>query len=115
MEIGIDIEENIRFKNFTDEKLEKIFTKSEILYAKKFLDKEKHFCAFWCAKEATIKAFSNKTINLKEIEICHDDTGKPYINLNKTISSELKKLNYSTIKISISHSKNYSTAICLIY
>jgi len=115
MEIGIDIEENIRFKDFSDKKLNRIFTENEINYAKMFADSENHFCSFWCVKEATVKAFSNKSINFKDIEISHTKDGKPFIVKNETILNELKKLNCTEIKISISHSKTHSTAVCLIY
>lgn len=115
MEIGIDIEEIDRFKNFSDSKLKKIFTESEISYAKKFIDYEKHLCAFWCVKEATIKAFSNTKINFLEIEINHKENGCPFIVKNQTILNELNRLNLSEIKISISHSNSYATATCLIY
>lgn len=114
MEIGIDIESNERFKNMSDEKLEKIFTQGEINYAKKFIDSEKHFCAFWCVKESVIKAFSNKTIPLKKIEITHNENGKPEILKNDLILNELDKCSMHDIKISLSHSKDYSVAICIL-
>lgn len=115
MEIGIDIEQNERFKDIEQRKLEKIFAKNEILYAQKFVDCEKHFCAFWCVKEALTKALSNKTLDYKCIEISHTDDGKPYIVINQNLQAILKNMGYSNIKISLSHSKDYSTAVCLIY
>lgn len=115
MEIGIDIEQNERFKDMEQRKLEKIFAKNEILYAQKFVDSEKHFCAFWCVKEALTKALSNKTLDYKSIEITHTDDGQPYIIINTNLQKFLYKMGYSNIKISLSHSKDYSTAVCLIY
>lgn len=115
MEIGIDIEQNERFKNMEQRKLEKIFAKNEILYAQKFVDSEKHFCAFWCVKEALTKALSNKMLDYKNIEVSHTNDGKPYIVFNNTLQKILKEMGYSGIKISLSHSKDYSTAVCLIY
>lgn len=115
MEIGIDIEENSRFKNFSDDKLTRMFTQNEIEYAKKFVNFENHLCAFWCAKEAVIKAFSNKKIEFTQIEISHNEDGKPFIVKNETIKMFLKQSNFTDIKISISHAKDYSTAVCLLY
>ncbi|MBQ8424858.1 MAG: holo-ACP synthase [Clostridia bacterium] len=115
MEIGIDLEEIERFKNFDDKKLQRIFTENEINYARKFVNCEKNFCAMWCVKEAVIKVFSNKTINFKDIEVMHTENGKPYIVKNEIILNELIKNNCTEIKISISHSKTHSTAVCLIY
>ena len=115
MEIGIDIEENERFKSMSENKLKRIFTVKEIEYAKQFADYSSHLCAMWCVKEAVIKAFSNKAIEFVKIEIDHTENGKPFIIKNDEITSQLKRLNFSEIKISISHSKNYSTGICIIY
>ena len=115
MEIGIDIEQNERFKNVSQHFLERVYTKNELAYASKFKNKHEHLCAFWCAKEATVKAFSNLKIPFLEIEISATKEGKPFIVKNKTILNELKKLGMTDIKISLSHSKDYSTATCLIY
>ena len=115
MEIGIDIEENERFKNISETFISHTYTENEILHARKAVNSYERWCALWCAKEAVIKAFSNKGLRLKEIEIVCEDNGKPKIVRNKMIEDELKKLGASEIKISISHSKNYSTAVCLVY
>lgn len=115
MEIGIDIEQNERFKDITSHFIKRVYTENEVAYAQRFKNSYEHFCAFWCAKEATVKAFSNLKIPFLEIEISATKKGKPFIVKNKTILSELKKLGLSDIKISLSHSKDYSTAVCLIY
>ena len=115
MEVGIDIEKNERFKNVSAHLIERAFTKNEIEYAKKFVNSHEQFCAFWCVKEACVKAFSNLKIPYQEIEITATPEGRPYIIKNERIKAELKKLGFSEIKISISHSKDYSTAICIIY
>lgn len=115
MEIGIDIEKNERFKHVTEHFIQRAFTKNEIEYARKFVNSHEHFCAFWCVKEATVKAFSNLKIPYQEIEITATPEGRPYIIKNERIKTELEKLGFSEIKISISHAKDYSTAVCLIY
>lgn len=115
MEVGIDIEENERFKNSSPKFLERAFTKNEIQRAERFLNKHEIYCSIWCVKEATIKAFSNRKISFQDIEVLTDDDGKPSLKKTKTILDELKRIQATDIKISISHSKNYSTAVCLIY
>ena len=115
MEIGIDIEENERFKTMNDRNLKRLFTDNEINYAHKFIDHQNHLCAFWCVKEAVVKAFSNKSLNFLKVQIEHTEEGKPFLVKTPEIISELKRLNFTEIKISISHSKNYSTGICIIY
>lgn len=115
MEIGIDIEKNERFKNLSEKFINRAYTKNEIEYAKKFTNSHQEFCAFWCVKEACIKAFSNPKIPFQEIEIKATPEGRPYIAKNETIIRELNRLGFSEIKISISHSEDFSTAVCLIY
>lgn len=115
MEIGVDIEQNERFKNVSKHFLERVYTKNELSYAFRFKNSYEHLCAMWCVKEATVKAFSNLKIPFKDIEVSATSDGKPFIVKNQTILNELKKANCSEIKISLSHSKDYSTATCIIY
>lgn len=115
MELGIDIEQNDRFKDISDSFKKRAYTQSEIEYAEKSINKHQIYCSFWCVKEATVKAFSNRALNFQEINITATPEGRPYIVKNETIKNELKKLGMSEIKISISNAKNYSTAVCLIY
>lgn len=115
MEIGIDIEQNERFKNVTQKFIERAFTKNEIAYAEKFVNKHEQYCSLWCVKEATVKAFSNLAICFQDIEVKATPEGRPYIEKNEIISKELEMLGFSEIKISLSHSKDYSTAVVLIY
>lgn len=109
--IGIDIEECARFSNFDDKKLCKIFTKTEIDYAKKFSNCTEHLTGFWCVKEAVIKATNKKTIPLLSIEVIHNEDGKPILNLEK-LSKHFT--NFKEINISISHTKNNAIAVCEI-
>lgn len=115
MEIGIDLEQNERFKSLSETCISRTYTKNEIEYAHKTKNFHERLCAMWCVKEAVIKAFSNLKIKYQEIETSVDENGKPFIVKNKTVLNELKKLGLSEIKISLSHTKDYSTAICLIY
>ena len=115
MEVGIDIEQNERFKNVSQRVIDKAFTKSEIEYAEKHINKHEILCSFWCVKEAVVKALSNRALNFQQINIKATPEGRPYIEKNEYVINELKKLGMSEIKISISHAKDYSTAICIVY
>ena len=115
MELGIDIEQNERFKDISEKFKHRAFTSSEISYAEKRANKHQVYCSFWCVKEAVVKAFSNRALNFQEINILATSEGRPYIEMNDTIKNELKKYGMSEIKISISNAKDYSTAVCLIY
>jgi holo-[acyl-carrier protein] synthase len=115
MELGIDIEQNERFKDISEKFKNRAFTPSEIEYAEKRANKHQVYCSFWCVKEAAVKAFSNRALDFQQVMITATEEGRPYIIKNDYIKTELKKLGMSEIKISISHAKDYSTAICIIY
>lgn len=98
MEIGIDIVEHERIKlNLAS----KILTVNEYSQFEKLLNYEQkveYLASRFAAKEAIIKA-TNKRYLLNEIEILRTDN-KPKININN-------------IKLSISHEKKYSVAMCV--
>ena len=112
MKIGIDIEEIERFKNKTVENdshfLERIFTEKEISYCFSKTKPAQHLCARFCAKEAVIKALSDKTLELNEIEILNNEDGKPLIRLPEKYKTLI-------IDVSISHCKKYACANVLLY
>lgn len=114
METGIDIEQNSRFENATDKFLNRVLTKNELAYAKKFDDPAPRLCANWCVKEAVIKAFSTAKLAYKDIEVARDENGKPFVVISPKIQKALDEHGYNEIKISLSHSKEYSTAICIL-
>lgn len=113
--LGVDIEQTSRFNDWDLTKLKRIFTKTEIEYAKKQKNSNQHLCGFYCVKEAFIKATQNKSVPFKKIEVLHKVSGKPYLNLNKEINSILKELNKTNIEISISHTADYAVAVVQIY
>ena len=105
--VGIDIENILRFSKLDyQNKLsfyEKIFTKSEIKYCLSKPDPYPHFTARFCAKEATIKASSNKKINFKDIEVIIENS-KPVLKIrNERLGA-----------VSLSHTDEYAIAIVLI-
>ena len=112
--IGIDIEKINRFDHWTDEGFERIFSKNEIEYCNSYENKLEHFCGFFCVKEAFVKALGDTGLHYSEIEVLHDEEGKPYINKTHYINSILREHFKSRIEISISHCKEYATAVVLV-
>ncbi len=114
---GIDIVENDRIKKaidkYGDNFLKRIFTQREIDYCffkKNFIP---CFSARFAAKEATIKAYYQafgKTLSFKDIEIL----GKKNKPAEILLHNDKYHLNIN-ISLSISHEKNYSVAIVIIY
>ena len=112
--IGIDMEKISRFENFTDEGLKRIFTKKEIEYANRFENNLEHFCGFFCAKEAFVKALDDTAISYNQIEILHNENGKPYINITDYIYAILREHFKNRVEVSISHCREYATAVVLV-
>ena len=114
LSIGTDIEEIERFENKTLEKdlqfLNRIFTEKELDYCFSQGVTAQHLCARYCAKEAVVKALSGlniKDVYYSDIEITNNTDGAPLARIEKYPEIE--------IKISLSHSKKYSTATALVY
>lgn len=103
--IGTDIVEISRIKKATQSThfTNRVFTKNEIEYAMNKSKPEQSFAGIFCAKESIVKALGTGFRDLKfhDIEILHDDFGKPYCN-------------DKNIMISISHCKEYATAVAFI-
>ena len=106
--IGIDIESVMSIKKLIKEKefIQSIFTEKEIIYCKSKLEPSFSFAGIFCAKEALKKVLEYK-VDMKDVEIKHDELGAPYISINGKISKNLS--------CSISHSDEYAVAAVLQY
>lgn len=110
--IGIDIENISRIKNLYINKrrlLENMFNKSEWEYAVTKANPSQTLTGIWCAKEAVLKAvYPSSQLFIKDITIKHRDTGVPYVIIDgQEVASE-------RIKVSISHAKDYATAVAIL-
>lgn len=111
--IGFDLQETKKLKN-EERLLEKIALESEIAYIKKFKkDIKERTASLWAVKEAVFKALDIGAgeISYKEIELCHKESGAPYIKLH---GKALKKFKGKKIEISISHQKNVVGAVAVV-
>ncbi len=116
---GTDIIEIERIKESIDSLkgkfIERVFTESEIQYCEsKKSQKYQHYAARFAAKEAVFKAISDSikdkfSICWKDIEILNNEEGRPFV---KIIGVNLK--NIESIDLSISHCKQYATAVAII-
>ena len=120
MRTGIDIVEVSRFKIMNEHKntLNEVFTDYEISYIGKASNVLSRMAGLFAAKEAVLKAIGIGVyggLKLTDIEIMHEDSGRPYVVPNKSISKYLNELKCSGIDISISHTNSVATAICILY
>ena len=116
MMIGFDLQKVDRIEN-GDKLLHKIALESEIEYIQKFAKNQKEKIAtLWAVKEATFKALdiSSGGISFKEIELCHKESGAPFVKLHGKAQERFESLNAKNIEISISHQEDIVGAVVLI-
>ena len=120
--IGVDIVENARIAKFLKNKLfvNRIFSNSEILIAKKINNKTNYYSKRFAAKEAFAKSIGTgfrNGFNFKDISIINDKLGKPSFVINKKIKKIIKK-QFKTSSfdffLSISDEKKYSIAFVIL-
>ncbi|MCX8093568.1 MAG: holo-ACP synthase [Candidatus Goldbacteria bacterium] len=115
--IGVDICDVRKLKTAIQRSkkfLTRVFSEREIQYCKKKKNAVMHLAGRFAAKEAFIKAVSDKTIKLTNIETVNDKSGRPDIKMTKKIKQILKKKNASRINLSISHTDSTAVAVCVI-
>ncbi|MDD5569877.1 MAG: holo-ACP synthase [Bacteroidales bacterium] len=114
---GIDIIEVERVENQiskSDGFRESIFTKREIKYCESKKNKAQHYAARFAAKEAFFKAIGTgwrDGLAFIEIEIKNNELGKPEIILHGKTKKFSEKQLIKNIHVSLSHIKNFVTAI----
>ena len=120
MLVGIDVLDVVRMEKFVQNEhfLDKYFTKYEMEYVSKSNRETLSLAGLFAAKEAFLKALGigiGGGIALNDIEIKHDSNGKPYLDVVSNKSKiMLKTMNVEEISISISHTGEIATAICII-
>lgn len=119
--LGIDIVDIDRIKGkivkgngFKDS----VFSESEILDCEKKTNPYESFASRFAAKEAFLKALGTGItfeFELKELEVCNDTYGKPFVKYSEIVKTMLlEKLSIvPNVLVSLSHSKNQSVAVVI--
>jgi holo-[acyl-carrier protein] synthase len=120
--IGVDIVENIRIyrslKSISF--IKRVFSSSEILLAKKIINKKSYYSKRFAAKEAFSKAIGTgfrDNLNFKDITIINDKLGKPSFIITDKIKKIVKKqfqISSFNFFLSISDEKKYSIAYVIL-
>jgi holo-[acyl-carrier protein] synthase len=115
--IGNDIIEIERVREAIESQgdrfIDKLFSKREQTYCKKFKDPFPHYAARFSAKESIVKALGTgfgEIAAFHDIEIINDDHGKPEVFFSATLKS---KFNDPEVLLSISHCKNYVATVAV--
>ncbi|MDR7856573.1 NAD(P)H-hydrate dehydratase [Tissierella sp.] len=116
---GIDIVNVNRIRKILSEKrnrfYDKIFTEKEIEYIRNSGHKATTVAGLFAAKEAISKVIGTGIgfVRWKDIEIVHDDNGKPYVNVAGNGNEIMRELCLDSIELSISHEEDYAVAIAI--
>ena len=117
MKVGIDLTDVSRFENMGEKTKMRLFAKSEIAYCTARKNFAQHFAGHFAAKEAVMKVLGAglDEIPFKDIEVCHNESGAPYVILSNIALARAKnlELDVERFEISISHTATQATAICL--
>lgn len=121
MRTGVDIVKNIRIKSildkYGDKFLNRLFTPKEKEY---ILNRNKDFktiSGMFAGKEAISKVIGTGIgeLSWKDIEILHNESGRPYVNISRNLGDMLNSLELKEIDISISHEEEFSIAFAIGY
>ncbi len=118
--IGIDMIEVERIKHNIEKDAgfkEMIFSENEIIYCESKTNKFEHYAARFAAKEAFFKALGtgwSEGTYFKDVEIIHNENGKPGIKLSGETQTTLAALEIIKISVSLSHLKTLATAVVII-
>lgn len=120
--IGIDILDMRRIEGIIDRQgerfLRKIYTPQEREFCQKRHRFVESFAKIFALKEATIKAISHVPgVFWKDIEVGHDENGKPLITLHNAALTNLQKRRKNAafhIEASTSDDYPYATAFVII-
>ena len=117
MKIGVDVLEADRLCEVSEAFIQRVYTENEIEYVNGFQQRTEHLAGFFCAKEAMLKALGSeiKELSLREVEVCHEACGKPYLKLYGTVKDIFDNLKEKNIDLSISHSKTIATASVILF
>jgi holo-[acyl-carrier protein] synthase len=119
--IGIDHVEIAKFKTDAESNqpafVERIFTDSEIAYARGTDDYLQRLAGRFAAKEAALKALGTgwtPEVDWKQIEISNDLSGKPRITFTGRAAELATAAGAQHFFVSISHSPHLATAQVII-
>jgi holo-[acyl-carrier protein] synthase len=118
--IGTDLIEVERVADKMEKKQgfkELVFSADEIIYCEARTYKYEHYAARFAAKEAFLKAIGTGWRNgtaFNEIEMYHDEEGKPEMRFHGLTAKTIADLKLGKIFVSISHLKTMACAMVVI-
>ncbi len=118
---GIDLVDNNRInkviEKWGDKFLNRVFSDREIDYCCRHAQAHIHYGARFAVKESFLKAMGiglGRGVKLKEIEVMNEEGGKPSLVLYGEARQVYENAGIQNNHISITHTKNYASAIVLL-
>jgi len=118
--IGTDIIEVERIQRFIakgDSFKNRVFTPDEIAYCDSYRYSSQYYAVRFAAKEAFVKAlgtgFTNG-IDFNQIEVAHDEQGKPFLNLSGKAKEIIEDKGITAIHVSLTHIKEWANAVVVL-
>ena len=93
-----------------------VFTESEQIYCEsRGKNSAASYAARFAAKEAFFKALGTGIFTrLTDVEVINDERGAPKIFLRGKAAALIEKKRVKKISVSLSHSREFATAVCII-
>ncbi len=117
---GVDIIQNERIRKtiaeFGDRFINRTYTAAERAVCERKKGNIERFAAFWAVKESAMKALGTgfrRGVRWRDIEVCHEPTGKPYLRLYGRSREIAESLGVTNIVVSMSHVDETSIASVL--
>lgn len=118
--LGVDIVEISRMGDILDKTpnfVDFTFLPSEKEYCMAISNRSvEHFATHFAAKEAVLKALGtgfSKDVTPKDIEVLHDDKGKPFVVLHGKAKENAEALKIVNIQISLSFTKQEAVSVAI--
>lgn len=119
--IGIDLVENSRLEKIIEKWgskfINRVFSEGEVQYCARHVQSSTHYGARFAAKESFLKALGlglGMGVNLRDVEVVHDQNGKPGLALCGGAKVEIEKRKITEVHLSLTHTKKYATAMVLL-
>lgn len=106
--LGVDIVDIARMRDILDKTpnfIEHTYTSAEAEYCQKSSRFVEHYATHFAAKEAVLKALGcgfSEGVSPKDVEVLHDDKGKPYVELYGRVKGIAEELKIKDLPISLS-------------
>ena len=121
MTTGVDIIQISRVEKLINSKKDlffnRVFTHKEIDQITQKGNNPRTIAGLYAAKEAISKALGTGIgqVNWKDMEVVHDDKGKPLVNFSPKLDPLLQELKLNRFDLSISHDGDYAIAFVIAY